>query len=213
MYYKYKSWNPNTKRILESASLFYSEGSAFNDVFECFIKPEENSKIGGHSNITLTARSNFRILCLSKSRNHQLMWAHYAESYKGVCFQFDFTTEDRHFGRPLPINYSEHPPEITDLEISQKSDISKKVFFYKHTLWSYENEYRIQIPNSEKEVPFDPKSLKSIFIGPSIYSKAIFDEVVAAVVAFNSKHKTKVSIIRLKRKAHSYEIDEEEFVP
>lgn len=30
------------------------------------------------------------MLCLSKSENNQLMWAHYADYHRGICLEFDF---------------------------------------------------------------------------------------------------------------------------
>lgn len=72
MYFKYRHWNDNTKKILTTNSLYYSDATSFNDLYECVVAPEAGSKIRGHKNMISAARKNYRILCLSKAKNHPL---------------------------------------------------------------------------------------------------------------------------------------------
>lgn len=133
MFYKYRPWNEFTRTLLQSNSFYYTDPKTFNDIHECVVRPQDGTQIHGHTNLTLDAKTNYRIYCLSKSKNHPLMWAHYADSYKGICLEFEFHHEDRHCNQPREIIYQDTPPIITDEELRNGADVSNKVFGYKHS--------------------------------------------------------------------------------
>lgn len=210
MYYKYRDWNDYSKAIFRTHSFYYSDANIFNDLHECVISPEQNSTIHGHSNLIFDARKNYRILCLSRTKNSSLMWAHYANSYKGICLEFDFVSGDNHFNKPNQIIYQDTPPIITDSQLRSKTDISREMFLYKHSLWAYEQEWRVFKPNTDPHiVPFHPNSLKAVYIGPPSTSRPIFNEVFNEIKNYNTNNRTNVHLIRLRRKDFSYDIEEE----
>lgn len=210
MFYKYRDWNDYTKAILRTHSFYYSDAKTFNDLHECVISPEHSTTIHGHSNLIFNARKNYRILCLSSTKNSSLMWAHYANSYKGICFEFDFVSEDHHFNMPQKIVYQDTPPVITDSQLLNNSDISREMFLYKHSLWSYEQEWRVFKPNTDPYVvPFHPNSLKAVYIGPPSISCPIYNEVFEEIKKYNLINRTNVHLIRLRRKDFSYNIEED----
>lgn len=211
MFYQYRKWNDFAKDLLESNSFFYSNVTDFNDLHECIIQPEKDTKIKNHSTLVYDARKNYQILCLSKSKNNSLMWAHYAESYKGVCFEFDFHKDDPHFEKFQEVKYQVSPPCISDAQLNTSANISNELFLYKHTFWAYENECRIfRTKNFNNKVPFNPKSLIAVYIGPASVSKAIYEDVYKHVCNYNKKNNTNVKLFRLIRQDHSYEILEQQ---
>jgi hypothetical protein len=95
---------------------------------------------------------DFRICCFSENSDIALMWAHYTDSHKGVCLEFDASTEC--VGLAMKVDYcdsrrvSDGSRESHVLALTSKSKV-----------WEYENEYRFITLGSEKReldgVPFD----------------------------------------------------------
>lgn len=91
-----------------------------------------------------------------------LMWAHYADSHKGICIRYRFSKdffvadEDKRkivFGKPMKY---ESTFKYGD------SIFMSKALLAKSDVWKYENEYRIMLfdPTTNKEypsIPFDGK--------------------------------------------------------
>lgn len=104
--------------------------------------------------------SKLTITCFSASGwDNQLMWSHYANSYSGICVEYDFENMDRFIGFLYPVKYSSVRPTISlkDLGltkfkkdengnlITDEVDISA-IFSYlltKNECWNYEKEWRI----------------------------------------------------------------------
>ena len=138
------------------------------------------------------------------------MWAHYANSYRGISLEFDFVAGDNHFNKPQQVKYQHSPPIITDNELCSGTDISEKVFGYKHSQWEYEQEWRIfKLANTSPIVPFLPQSLKKVYLGPVPLSSDIFNEVYSKLSNYNSVNNTTVKLIRLKRDTWSYNVIED----
>ena len=90
---------------------------------------------------------NIGSLCLSESADNILMWAHYANNYKGFVIEFDneheyFNLKDRtidHFGSIRKVNYSDERPNVATF-----TDLTPdNIFFIKSIDWAYEKEWRI----------------------------------------------------------------------
>lgn len=130
--------------------------------------------------------SSMTISCFSVSGwNNQLMWSHYANSYKGICVEYDLEKANNFFGFFYPITYSAVRPTVSlrDLGIagydhSIPEYIScetnmELVFSYlltKNTCWKYEEEWRIINVTQEPNKPLfiDFPYIKSITFGLDI---------------------------------------------
>lgn len=99
----------------------------------------------------------YRICCFTVDNTNQLMWSHYAESYKGVCLGFNLSSEN-----VLPVKYSQ------DKVILNSFDDLEFALFTKNSCWSYENEYRIVSFGTRGKVKFSKNSLKSITFGHKV---------------------------------------------
>ena len=122
--------------------------------------------------------SKLTITCFSASGwDNQLMWSHYANSYSGICVEYDFEKMDNFIGFMYPVKYSSVRPTVSlkDLGLSEfKKDengnlITEEVnisaiFSYllaKNKCWSYEEEWRII--NVEGE-PYTPLFIEAPFV-------------------------------------------------
>ena len=122
--------------------------------------------------------SKLTVVCFSASGwDNQLMWAHYANSYSGICVEYDFERMDKFIGFMYPVDYYSERPTISlkDLGIEKiekdengklktaETDMSA-IFSYmlaKNKCWQYEKEWRIINTGEE---PFSPVFLDAPFI-------------------------------------------------
>lgn len=87
---------------------------------------------------------NNGIISFSKSWHQPLMWAHYADSHKGVALGFEIPDE-----LLFQINYVENritPDSDVDHSKAAMQDLIHKLLRTKHKEWSYEDEYRLVRP-------------------------------------------------------------------
>jgi len=93
------------------------------------------------------------------------MWAHYADSHKGVCLKFDILEDTDLFSPAKKVEYSKIYPEYDYL--TNKNDFVNQMFFTKSNEWSYEGEVRV-LKNKRGNYKFNPKALKEIILGCKI---------------------------------------------
>ena len=141
----------------------------------------------------------YRVACLTSERNNELMWAHYADSHKGVCLQYTIDT-DSICDWTLYIESSN--PAITDKYITPARVMGTEVIyekrpyikfrggkvseyfnfissrFYKNPAWAYEKEYRIiawldgfRCPDRYTFCEINRKILTGIIFGVELPSK------------------------------------------
>ena len=113
--------------------------------------------------------SEVRICSFSKDCSNPLLWAHYADSYKGICIEFDVTSKSSI--RAQKVHYQGDYP-IVGYPLQSIYEPLKAVLT-KGIAWEYENEFRsIYYPSYEKPEG-DGKSIKlgntdvtGIYLGP-----------------------------------------------
>jgi hypothetical protein len=125
--YKYTTISNNSISMLLDQYVWFSKPAALNDPFDCGLVENEfiyEKTIGRRG-----------ILSLSATVRNTIMWAHYADSHKGLCIEFDEFSDSEIASEPLrshlnPSNaptdrltiiQNAHPIEyLTDDEIAQK---------------------------------------------------------------------------------------------
>lgn len=115
---------------------------------------------------------NFKVCCLCTSNKSKLMWSHYADSYKGICIEYDFSDLSAEM-QPMPVIYTntrlQFPWEVAVKATpkSQNEAITHfmKALLTKDQIWSYENEWRliIQADSGKDDIPAPP--IKCIYLG------------------------------------------------
>jgi hypothetical protein len=116
------------------------------------------------------------IFSLSKNYDHQLLWAHYADSHRGFCIEYDLDIikkQQHSFAShyTIDIGYSDSPGSIgLDQMLSLTSKKDKGLSFIqamigtKSLSWNYEEEVRLITDNFGNQ-PYDYRAVKAIFFG------------------------------------------------
>lgn len=128
--------------------------------------------------------SKLTVTCFSASGwDNHLMWSHYANSYSGICVEYDFEKMDTFIGFIYPVKYSNIRPTVslkdlglTGFELDENGDLITEevninaIFSYlltKNKCWSYEEEWRIINVEGQPYTPIfvDVPFIKSITLG------------------------------------------------
>jgi hypothetical protein len=189
--FKYRSDNKYTENMLSNAEIYMNAPKEFNDPFDCRSRSiyqgsfeewkyffmrygEQNDKAEQmarfhelnpiqEDNINdLELDQNFnRVCCFAENESSILMWSHYANNHKGICFIYEAREEEGNIfleleenqlkiNHPLldkylpllKVKYSEEMPKPFN---RLKDDVTDLVNFFltKHIDWSYEKERRV----------------------------------------------------------------------
>ncbi len=112
------------------------------------------------------------VYCLSEVRDNILMWAHYADSHKGVCLRFKASSSTPFFGRAQQVNYQIDRPKVDPIHNS-RDDQTRNALLTKADYWSYEKEWRIvDYLNPPGVVAFPEPLLDGIILGARIDTAA-----------------------------------------
>lgn len=146
---------------------FYEQANSLKFIFEK--KTFENfNKVGEALENLLSLQKKIGIYSLSQTYKDELLWAHYGNSHKGFCIEYNFDILFENFNGKInyfPITYSDNPPNIGLKDIAIKShEIIEKMAGYKSKRWAYEKEYRI-ITDFFGIHSYNHKALKSIYFG------------------------------------------------
>lgn len=116
------------------------------------------------------------VFSLSKNYNHHLLWAHYADSHKGFCIEYDLDVikkQQYSFAShcAIDVTYSSSPANIgleQMLSLTNKKDkglsFIQVMIGTKPLIWDYEEEIRLVTDNSGKQA-YDYRAVKAVFFG------------------------------------------------
>ena len=210
--YKYMTVKAAMK-VLKSKSLWFQNPNEFNDIFEGrfntekLINPREVGVPINFAELKPTIKkctSKLSVTCFSSVKDNYLMWAHYADDYKGICIEFDFIETDFFDNSELEfvrkglsgkVNYSTEFPKITFhekfLDWTYIQTQIKDAFFTKSVDWMYEKEFRILLDESKGLKKFTATSLKNITLGPRCKSGQ-FRNIKKEIQKYNKINSTNV---------------------
>ena len=106
------------------------------------------------------------VACLSEVPDDLLMWAHYADSHRGVCFQFDSGSE---FLRDaMQVTYQRSRPLI-DPTMDTPNEMLERGLLTKSEHWKYEREWRlIAYRSGPGSYVFPHSTLTGVILGAQI---------------------------------------------
>jgi Protein of unknown function (DUF2971) len=197
--FKYRSGSADTvRRDLRTlaANRIYASGFEFlNDLFEARVQINGNtfrvaqtlSSLGlaGYPNSARLAEDqfistlstfetrtkSFGVYSLSQTPTDELLWAHYGDSHRGFCLEYDLETLLKYKlkGEGLfTVAYDDHVPTValTDLNDLTTSDspLLKKFIGTKSRRWEYEREIRV-VTGEPGLFEYDFRALKAIYFG------------------------------------------------
>lgn len=92
--------------------------------------------------------------CFSENPLSTSMWSHYANDYKGICLEYDFSnlaiTNDI-FKNIHPVRYTDNPVDLTHYEGKEHVRKTLLAALNKSNDWRYEEEWRIVLENTGSE--------------------------------------------------------------
>jgi hypothetical protein len=133
-------------RVIRERRLKISEVSSLNDPYELlpFDLSDPTFRQAVIASRIELGRNN-GILCFSQYWHNPVLWAHYAESHKGLCLGFDVPDGQR------SVSYEEHPIKLTPRQLADPDlRIAEAMVFTKYAHWQYEDEVRIWATLNEK---------------------------------------------------------------
>ena len=111
------------------------------------------------------------VYSLSGSVMDELLWAHYGNSHKGFCLEFDLEqllTYKLEAEEVLTVEYVPQPPKISMVsfvaETSSKEKLLQKLIATKSCRWEYEKETRICVGKAGLR-EYDYRALKAVYFG------------------------------------------------
>ncbi|MEQ2807146.1 DUF2971 domain-containing protein [Phocaeicola vulgatus] len=117
---------------------------------------------------------NVGIYSLSKPKdnetfpNNELLWAHYANSHKGFCIEYELdtlvnnTSSNFDISDKIHLAYENERPEV--IETDSIFQVRKKLFGTKSLAWEYENEVRLVFQKSGLKPVMD-NAVTAIYFG------------------------------------------------
>jgi len=186
--YKYRSNYNRDIKLLSKSLIFAPCRKMLNDPFEGLISPnlfekfsinENNSIPSEYEQILTTIIDLLKyfekngIYSLSRKWNNELLWAHYSNSHKGYCIEYELDElllnkkEEDLFPEIINVEYSRRLPfsSMRDLKYkNDKNELIKLFFGNKSMKWNYEQEVRVIFGDDGKQ-KINEKSIKSIIFG------------------------------------------------
>ena len=163
----YESLNDPLETTINSDGFFKQSNSLL-----WFLNKKQKDNLSSVNNAFddfLTRCNNVGIYSLSKSYLDELLWAHYADSHKGFCIEYDLDLLTNNYvlekNYSFPVIYSSELPQINfnDLRLRSEELIQKKLGC-KSKRWEYEKEHRIITDNFGTH-NYDYNAVKSIYFG------------------------------------------------
>lgn len=190
--YLYKYYDINAcDRFLDNSCIMFSSYDKFNDPFEFsdiidmnYSKSDINKIITISKDVNIfdnmfntkkhlidniitksieEEKKKLGIFCASSSKDNLLLWAHYADSHKGICLEFDIKKSPETFILPQKVVYNDQYPHYNYFK---ERDQIMKPLFHKSNVWSYEEEFRIikvNQPNILRDV--NKEALSGVIFG------------------------------------------------
>jgi hypothetical protein len=148
--------------------------------------------------------STIGIYCVSEKNNDLLMWSHYSDSHRGLCLEFDASTEETLFWEAFKVIYQEDYPTVNIMDIG-KAEEFRKALLTKSTHWKYEEERRILKTKQEGgpgHYQFSPELLTGVILGT-----LMSDRNKEIVMSWIQGYPTRIALYQAKLNDRRYQLD------
>lgn len=154
--------------------------------------------------------NNYGVCCFSEDNENLLMWAHYSESYKGFCLEFNTNKEP--FNKIRKVEYLESIPEfdIASYIIDGQGDQILKLFCTKAENWKYEKEWRLLHKEANTKYSYCAESLKAIYFGPRIEPEL---KEILCLILLGQNLDVDLYNSKLGKECYSIKFDKFEYLP
>jgi hypothetical protein len=114
------------------------------------------------------------LLCMAERNDDILMWSHYADSHKGICLEFEATSNTQLFCEAVPVKYADTYTAFPLLGGGR--EWVNRVLLTKSSHWKYEKEWRITrhgiviggvslVTRNVRLNRFSPNALRGVIFG------------------------------------------------
>jgi hypothetical protein len=157
--YRYRSLKKFDRELeaLEHNYLFCGAYITLNDPMEGVFR---SSKVFRESdNYRATRReivdnkTQLGMCSFSEVHDHELMWAHYADQYRGICIAYSFAKllDNLHDNVSFVRMYYNEAVPIVRRSRQEPGNVAKMVLSYKNYRWLYEREWRMFAPQGKAD--------------------------------------------------------------
>lgn len=171
-----------TADILLNNRLYASDFRNLNDPMEgIFMSNPKKKKKHNLIDKIISKKEKLKICSLSKWMTNPILWAHYADGFRGICIEIE---ADRSKLDIEKIDYQAFVPDIDytsykgmDTENFSSNDWAKIILIRKFGEWKYEEEYRIF---SKKPFITNDFKITAVYLGMRIsdVNKRILEKIV-----------------------------------
>jgi Protein of unknown function (DUF2971) len=174
--YRYRAVSDRPKErqelaALEEGYLWCSEFRSMNDPMEGLYEADRSFRLDPRYSIfrddILNNKQDVGICSFSESPTNELMWAHYADQFRGICVEYDMHGLLRNLPDGVDmvrVHYDERMPEIS-LDGGRPSDLARKILSCKNHRWLYEREWRVLAGRGRADYR-EPDCVTNVRIGP-----------------------------------------------
>jgi hypothetical protein len=148
--------------------------------------------------------STVGIYCLSEKKDDLLMWSHYSDCHRGLCLEFNTSTENTLFWEAFKVIYQDDYPTVNIMEI-RKAENFRKALLTKSSHWAYEQEWRILKMKAEGGPGY--YDFSSELLTGVIFGALMSDGQKKSVVHRIQTYPTKIALYQAKLNDSRYKLD------
>ena len=191
--YRYRSLKKFERELeaLEEGYIFCAAYGTLNDPMEGVFRSSKEFRSSDNYSDARRAivdnKTRIGLSSFSEVHDHELMWAHYADQYRGICIAYSFAkllddlSEDATFVR---MYYNEMVPTVSHGR-HEPEDVAKMVLSYKNYRWLYEREWRM-FASLGKATYRDKSCVTHVYLGSRI-ARDKRKRIVSAMKALDIK--------------------------
>jgi hypothetical protein len=115
---------------------------------------------------------NMGVCSFSASPDELLLWSHYADHHKGFCVEYSCAEGTSLRSLAREVQYKDEVPRISAADFAghRKNEVFDSLWLTKARCWSYEKEWRVMMPEGDKEYQ-TPSQITSIIFGARMPAK------------------------------------------
>jgi Protein of unknown function (DUF2971) len=175
--YRYRPLGEKTQREVRAIIEGYIYCPLFSDMNDPMegkyrLSTRFSSKVGGEKSPARVqeALNQMGIASLSEVSDHEPMWAHYADKFKGMCVQYNLNRLLKGMAPEITVTrmlYSEKEPVLLD-DRSNAVDRARLSLSSKTVRWASEREWRVFRDVSGEAYYNDLTAVTKIFLGARV---------------------------------------------
>lgn len=141
----------------------------------------------------------FGVICLTAAgAKNLLMWSHYGDAHRGLCFQFHLPSTPIELLPAFPVEYSDNYPVINWVKRDKVEPQLGKVLYQKSVAWSYEREFRIvERERASTQYNLKPSGVSAVILGVKA-SDTLINDVTQLICERESAGLPRIKVFRAK---------------